>query len=216
MPLLWLSLAFLAGLVLATGVALPWTAWGGAAALCAAAAVFEKRAFGGQNGYLKIRKWLKIPLALLMAALLLGGMRQELAHQPPTPADLAFYNDPGGTTTRVQGVLSAEPEAAAHVTLELEARSITPLAGSNAGETIPVSGGWRSTPLAVSHNAGDPVLSALYSLRQQARDTINAVLPAPEAGLLNGILLGIQDDLPQAEIQAFQATGTAHIWAISG
>jgi competence protein ComEC len=68
----------------------------------------------------------------------------------------------------------------------------------------------------IRHDAGDPLLTLLFNLRQQARDTINAILPAPESGLLVGILQGIPDDLPAAEVAAFQATGTAHIWALSG
>ena len=61
-----------------------------------------------------------------------------------------------------------------------------------------------------------PSKGLLYNMCQQARRTINEILPAPESALLSGILLGISSDLPDAAVGAFQATGTAHIWAISG
>jgi competence protein ComEC len=45
---------------------------------------------------------------------------------------------------------------------------------------------------------------------------INQILPQPEAALLNGILLGLDNDLPASLTTAYQRTGTAHIIAISG
>ena len=259
MPLFWLSLAFLMGLVLGTGVALPWWGWGGAAAVLGGAAFFEKPIFGRTGEYLRLRNFLRLPLSLVLAVLLLGAMRQELAHQPLTPADLAWYNNASGASGRVRGVMYAEPENGTHISLEVEAQSITPRQANAAGETLPVRGrlevyaiggqalhygdlveleGSLQAPdssqkdalarrgilsvmnypsvKVIQNNAGDPLLALLYNLRQQARSTINAILPAPESGLLVGILLGIPNDLPAAEVAAFQATGTAHIWAISG
>lgn len=264
MPLFWLSLAFLTGLLLGTGLALPWWGWGGAAAVFGALALFEKRLFSKWGVYVSLRCKMRLPLSLALAALLLGAMRQELARQPFTSADLAWYNDQSAVTFRIRGVLNAEPDSGLRTTLEVEARSITPLQGAAAGETQPVSGrllvvtaagqAWHYGDLVVlegalsalgngqedrtsqdslarrgifsityfpllqlvQSDAGDPLLTLLYGLRQQARSTINAILPAPESGLLTGILLGIPTDLPHAEVADFQATGTAHIWAISG
>lgn len=53
-------------------------------------------------------------------------------------------------------------------------------------------------------------------LRQRASQTIFASFMQPEAGLLQGILLGNDNALPPATTQAYQDTGTAHIIAISG
>jgi competence protein ComEC len=64
--------------------------------------------------------------------------------------------------------------------------------------------------------AGSPLLAGLYALRRAAYAQINAMLPQPEAGLLSGILLGMENDLAEPLESAFQATGTAHIIAISG
>jgi competence protein ComEC len=56
----------------------------------------------------------------------------------------------------------------------------------------------------------------LFALRQKAYHLIQDFLPQPEAGLLSGILLGIETDIPYELEKAFQDTGTAHIVAISG
>ena len=56
----------------------------------------------------------------------------------------------------------------------------------------------------------------LDKLRQRASKTIYALLPQPESSLLEGILLGNDNNLPDSVKLAYQATGTAHIIAISG
>ena len=58
--------------------------------------------------------------------------------------------------------------------------------------------------------------SGLFALRQKAYHLIQDFLPQPEAGLLSGILLGIETDIPYELEKAFQDTGTAHVVAISG
>ena len=68
----------------------------------------------------------------------------------------------------------------------------------------------------VASGAGSPIMAAIYALRGAAYRQINAILPQPEAGLLAGILLGLEKDLPAELEKAFQDTGTAHIIAISG
>lgn len=60
------------------------------------------------------------------------------------------------------------------------------------------------------------VKSGLFALRQKAYHLIQDFLPQPEAGLLSGILLGIETDIPYELEKAFQNTGTAHVVAISG
>lgn len=63
---------------------------------------------------------------------------------------------------------------------------------------------------------GNPILARLYTLREQARAVIYQLYPDPEASLLAGILLGLERGIPAEVSRAFQATGTAHIIAISG
>lgn len=61
-----------------------------------------------------------------------------------------------------------------------------------------------------------PFWALLYGLRAGLYKEVNALFPQPEAALLNGILLGIESDIPVDIQQAFKDTGTAHIVAISG
>lgn len=62
----------------------------------------------------------------------------------------------------------------------------------------------------------NPFWAWLHGLRASLYKEINALFPQPEAALLNGILLGIESDIPADIQQAFKDTGTAHIVAISG
>ncbi|HZU86591.1 MAG TPA: ComEC/Rec2 family competence protein, partial [Anaerolineaceae bacterium] len=68
----------------------------------------------------------------------------------------------------------------------------------------------------VRGDAGSPFWAGLYRLRQNGVDTLNRILPQPESSLLAGILLGVKDYIPTEVEDAFRATGTAHIVAISG
>ncbi|HMD88985.1 MAG TPA: ComEC/Rec2 family competence protein, partial [Anaerolineaceae bacterium] len=68
----------------------------------------------------------------------------------------------------------------------------------------------------IKSGAGSPFMSAVYHFQQFAYQTDNQLFPQPEAALLNGILLGLDQDIPQSLSDAFKATGTAHIIAISG
>jgi competence protein ComEC len=57
---------------------------------------------------------------------------------------------------------------------------------------------------------------ALDGLRQRAAKAIFTAYPQPESGLMAGILLGNDNNLPANLKQAYRDTGTAHIIAISG
>lgn len=98
LPLLWLSLAFIAGILLAAILALPTWAWL-LATMAAAGAVL---AFSRRSPWL--------PLFALGAACVLfaGATRYQVAQPSFTPSDLAFYND---TTdyAEIQGVVSKAP-----------------------------------------------------------------------------------------------------------
>ncbi|MEW6578851.1 MAG: ComEC/Rec2 family competence protein [Chloroflexota bacterium] len=68
----------------------------------------------------------------------------------------------------------------------------------------------------LDRHQGNPWAQALFDLRDNACQTLDRLLPSPEAPLLAGILLGIDDELPANIQEAFSRTGTAHIIAISG
>jgi competence protein ComEC len=68
----------------------------------------------------------------------------------------------------------------------------------------------------IARDQGNPLLALSFKLRERLYHQINAWLPAPQSALFNGILLGLDNDLPASIKQAFQDTGTSHIVAISG
>jgi len=65
-------------------------------------------------------------------------------------------------------------------------------------------------------DSGNPVLAAIYAIKDRSLKVIYQIFPDPEASLLAGILLGVDTGLPPDLQQAFKNTGTAHIIAISG
>ena len=66
-----------------------------------------------------------------------------------------------------------------------------------------------------SHQA-NPVLDRLLQFRTRAHGVAQTLLPEPQGSLLAGILLGIEQGIPEDLVEAFELTGTSHIVAISG
>ncbi len=62
----------------------------------------------------------------------------------------------------------------------------------------------------------NPFWQTLYRLQTSLYKRIYTLFPDPEASLLAGILLGLDNNIPADIQQAFRNTGTAHIIAISG
>ena len=63
---------------------------------------------------------------------------------------------------------------------------------------------------------GNPVISAIYSLRTSLAESIAEILPEPQASLAQGIILGIRGNIPPGVTADFSRSGTAHLLAISG
>ncbi len=63
---------------------------------------------------------------------------------------------------------------------------------------------------------GNPLLRAIYGMRQRLLGTLYNLFPDPEASLLAGILLGIETGITPEVRDDFDRTGTTHIIAISG
>jgi competence protein ComEC len=63
---------------------------------------------------------------------------------------------------------------------------------------------------------GNPIVAALYKVKDKSLANIYRMFPDPESSLLAGILLGVDTGLTEELQQAFKNTGTAHIIAISG
>lgn len=63
---------------------------------------------------------------------------------------------------------------------------------------------------------GNPLLAALYALRQRGEIFLNRAMPEPYAALANGMILGIEAGIPDDLYDQFNATGTSHVIVISG
>ncbi len=68
----------------------------------------------------------------------------------------------------------------------------------------------------VARGQGSWLLARLYTLRERVMSVLYRIFPDPEASLLAGILLGVDNNIPEQVMQAFRDSGTAHIIAISG
>lgn len=64
--------------------------------------------------------------------------------------------------------------------------------------------------------SGNLILSQLYALRTRGEVLINRNLAEPYAALANGMLLGIEANIPDRLYDQFKATGTSHVIIISG
>lgn len=109
-----------------------------------------------------------------------------------------------GDRLRVSGVLETPPERADFSYREyLARRGIGSLVSSA-----------RITRLATGQ--GNPLWAGLYAVKDAAAQSIGRLLPDPEAALLQGIVLGIQSNIPAGLYDEFNTTGTSHIIVISG
>ncbi|MBI5650620.1 MAG: ComEC/Rec2 family competence protein [Chloroflexi bacterium] len=86
------------------------------------------------------------------------------------------------------------------------------LARQNIHSLVRVYGGVKI----LERDQGNPFFAALYAFRDRAHAAILTIFPEPAAALLAGILLGVESGIPRDLRDAFSATNTAHIVAISG
>lgn len=260
MPLLWLSCAFLLGILLASHASLPWGVWCGFSALCAVLGLPESRWSHLKTWREYRRKFSPLPVGILLAVLFLGSARFQASRPFFSPNDVAWYNNKGevrlsawvierprrgertiqlrlrvdeitvlenaGSPRPVDGMLLALLPAGGEWQygdrLELVAKLVSPpeLAGFSYREYLARQGIYSYTGypriLQITSGQGNLFLTWVYALRQNAYQVVKELFPPPEAALLSGILLGIEDDIPPKLERAFQDTGTAHIIAISG
>ncbi len=69
---------------------------------------------------------------------------------------------------------------------------------------------------AAGHEAGSRLMAWIYDLRWGMAQSLSSALPEPQAGLAQGILLGIRSNLPDPLKNDLAVTGTSHLLAISG
>lgn len=264
MPLLWLSLAFVGGILLGQVLPLPWFVWGALAVLSVGSVWMEKSRLSASPRWSSFRKHVPLPPGVLLAFMMLGALRFTASQPVWDASDLAYYNDRGVYT--FTAVVSAPPDRREDATyLEVDTVDLEdPLATDPAFVIRPIQGKARVRLSAgVNYKYGDlllftaepltpsdesdfsykaflsrqgihtaiyhprsiqvvgqgrvsPLLLGLEKLRQKARLVILRQFPQPESGLLEGILLGNDNDMPASLKGAYQSTGMTHIIAISG
>jgi competence protein ComEC len=260
MPLLWLSLTFIIGVTLAPYCGGSVLLWAGIALTLIVLDILSRKTPGWQVRFNHLKKYTRVSIFLLLAALCLGVFRARQATPFFDEQSLAYYN--GTERMQLQGTLVRPPDVLdqaiqldvavdeivqlydVEIHLPVQGRvllRIQPGQTLHYGDRIIFSGSLQ-TPSEnpdfsyrdylsvkgiystmyyaqideVTPASGFSIMGSLYAFRDNAYQTINAMLPQPEAGLLSGILLGMERDIPESIEQDFQDTGTSHIVAISG
>ncbi|KSV16291.1 competence protein ComEC [Dehalococcoides mccartyi] len=68
----------------------------------------------------------------------------------------------------------------------------------------------------LSEGNGNPLMAAIFSLRQNLSESLSRAIPEPESSLAKGILLGERSGIPEDIQTEFSISGTTHLLAISG
>jgi competence protein ComEC len=246
MAIIYLGIAWLIGLWLASVVSVPVWLWllGGAGSLITAV-IFHQQS----------RPSLLLGCLGLMC---LGAVRYNVSIPQIDQNHVAYYND--REEIALTGLVSQEPEVRDRsIGLRLQAEKILLTDGSSrkvnglvqlTAPRYPVipygarvqAAGRLATPGAdpefdyrtylarqgvhsqmrpselsvLAEGEGSPIRQAIYGLKDRARSTIQRQLPDPQAALLTGILLGDDSGMPPDLEEQFRITGTSHIIAISG
>jgi len=246
MTLVYLSAAWLVGILLTRALSPPW----------------QVLLLLGLPGLIGLIDWegprrVRL-LCACVVALALGGGRLLLALPRPDAHSLSTYNDVGRVT--LEGVVVGEPdERETYTDLRLRVERLTLPDGQEVevaglaqvrvdrypafayGDRLRVTGLLETPPegedfsyrdylarrgvhslvrraraARIGGGEGSHLYAAILALKRHAQATIGAVLHEPAASLLTGILLGVESGLPADLMEDFSATGTTHIIAISG
>src|SRR5258708_2862805 len=252
LPLLWISLSFLSGIVLNRFLHLPLGAWLIVVSIPVLLGWSNLKRFPALKSY---DAWV---MTAAFIALWLGALRYEQSVGKVTPFDVSWYND-RKYDVLVSGTLTGPPDYRdAYTNLRLSVNQID--SGKHAfdvhglllvrvpanqtyeyGDALRLRGQLQTPPVSedfsyrdylerqgilsympnaeatrLPGDGGNPIVHAIYAIRERSFDNIYRLFPDPEASLLAGILLGDASGLPDSIQQAFKNTGTAHIIAISG
>jgi competence protein ComEC len=214
MPLFWLSLAFISGMLLASLLPLSTYIWVGLAGLCLVALLaghlFSRRSMG-------LRRWSfalpslpaefapRLPVLILAAAIFAGAGRWQSVQPVLEPGTLAYYNDREGPVT-VEGVLVKPPDVRdtyTNLVVEVDRlqiddnQSFIPVQGRLQALILPGERWHYGDRLALSGRLETPTETELFSYRAYlARQDILSVLSRAETSLLlegqgNPLLAGI-------------------------
>lgn len=197
-PLMWLSLAFLAGILLASRVSLPWPTWLILAGAALVLAILVRVLFAllhVQPLRLSPATWLLAGLALLAG--FLGGFRYQSIQPEINHRYIAWYNDRPDELL-VTGVVAAPPDYRdAYTNLRLEVAGVNTGFGDISagglmlarlpagpeyayGETLRLRGQLQTPPEGESFSYRDYL--ARQGVRAYMPDAAATRLPLPDAG----------------------------------
>ncbi|MHB1317161.1 MAG: ComEC/Rec2 family competence protein, partial [Anaerolineae bacterium] len=245
MTLIYVAIAWIAGMLLADLVPVPAPALGLLALWAISIAILERTHPTRRR------------IALLALVALLGCWRWQDAQPGASSAGLAFYNETG--TLRIEGYVSADPvlrETRQQVTFTGESVAVggeivtvdgvalitTALYPTyHYGQRLSVTGRLETPAILESFDYREYLASqgiastmrgaeidvlpgpgghwlgrVLSQARVVLRRRIEQIMPHPEAGLLQGILLGLDHTLPEDLAEAFRIAGLTHLIVISG
>lgn len=240
MTLIYLSLAFVIGVLLGSKIHLP--AWSLAFAFLPLSLLLLK----------KHRKIILTASLCLLA--LLGGMVRYQANLPAVDeSNIQFYNNQDAVA--LKGVIATAPDTRdtnTQLTVSVSEINGHPVSGKilifaprypeyEYGDVLQVSGKLETPPVlgdfdyrgylagqgissvvsypqieVIECGKGFKPLEWVYSARKTLAQKMVEVLPEPQASLAQGIILGIRSDIPQSVKDDFTRTGTTHVLAISG
>ncbi|MHC1782104.1 MAG: ComEC/Rec2 family competence protein [Anaerolineaceae bacterium] len=194
MPLVWLSVLFLAGIALSGSIDLPMVFWLAAAALALAGLFLEKRASMRFFQRDRLLAAAPIPLSGLLLVLFGGAALYQMSLPNWGSADLAWYN--GRFDVEVTGWVADIPEEAGKsVSLRIEAqtirtgagRVIVPVRGRMMVKTDAAGAYHYGERLQIRGNLVSPPGNETFSYREYlARQGIYSWLSSPEISRLDG------------------------------
>jgi len=245
MPLLYVSFAWLTGILVGSIFSLP--AW-----LLALPLPVIPLLFMMPNH----RRSLAL-LAMCLLAFPAGALVYQSSQQPLNSTQVQYYNDKGSVL--LEGVIDDQPEIrGASVTFKFAANSLraadntSPVKGGvlvrlpfyrsfQYGDMLQLSGNLETPlqfddfdyrgylenkgiysvmnyPAAIVNGTGRGFLPLawIYNLRNSLSNSLSVCLPEPQSSLARAILLGLRGSLPFDLMQSFYMTGTTHLIAISG
>ncbi len=245
MPLLYLSIAWVAGDLAGAALALPL--WSLALPLPLFISAF----------FLRRHRTALILCGLCLLAFMGGAMRYLASIPPLDSTQIAFYNGKGNV--EIEGTVSGPPEIQhASLAFRFSPHKITAGETSNAvkgdvlvrlpfyskpgyGDTLRLTGrletpakfndfDYRSylenqgiysvmnypAETTLATGGGFPLMAWIYTLRDRLAEGLASCLPEPQGSLAQAVLLGLRGNLPEPLVQSFYATGTTHLIAISG
>jgi competence protein ComEC len=198
-----------------------------------------------------------IAIGLCFLALIGGSLRFTSSLPPANEHSLLFYNDSG--TVEIRGMVAEEPDigntysslilSIDEITVNGKTEKVSGIAlirisrfpAYHYGDVLAVDGELRTPSQSsdfdyksylehqgiysvmyypdvevLDHSQGSRLLQWIYSVRESLSASLARALPEPQGSLAQAILLGLRGGIPDSLQGAFSDTGTAHLLAISG